>query len=192
MSNEKKLTFDRKIIAEGEQILLDLLGKYPELKSVALVVTYDLPAAATATLPVGVFKTRDSVIFPSHLTEMQSQLARLMNHLSRVMEQIMADAARKFEKVTRSMEPPRLADAQMSLPPAPPPPNMAQLVEDTDRKFEKVTSLPPVPPAPNVDLSIVDTQPVEKTVTPATVSVAAAPVKPRLAQFVPPDPYQFI
>jgi hypothetical protein len=77
--------------AEAELALQELaevagaaLEKHPLIRSAAIMVDWELPGAASATLPVGVWRVSNKEVTSFKAVEMIKQLARMMNHLSRV------------------------------------------------------------------------------------------------------------
>jgi hypothetical protein len=82
MSNDKK-SFDAAIVEEAEKALSALL-EHKELKSVGLVFNWNLPPAAAAAFPSGMWKSQSEAHPVEALVGLQSQMPNMMLHIAKL------------------------------------------------------------------------------------------------------------
>ena len=84
---DDNLRFDERIMAEVEKAANHLI-KNKELRSVSIVLDWELPPAANASLPVGAWRMRDGDDIAITTTGMQAQLPKMGLHLTRALMEV--------------------------------------------------------------------------------------------------------
>ena len=81
----KEDRFDEEVMAEVKIASDKLIEEHREIRSVAIVIDWELPPAAIASLPVGAWRMRDGDNVAITTTGMQGQLARMGLHMLQVL-----------------------------------------------------------------------------------------------------------
>ena len=84
-ADDKPKRFDQTIVRTLEAVATQLIAQHKEIRSVALVVDWDLPPAAVTALPVGVWQCQQDLDAFITTTGMQAQLSRMTYHLTTVL-----------------------------------------------------------------------------------------------------------
>ena len=79
--------FDERIMSEVDDLTVQLL-KHRELRSVAIVLDWELQPAASASLPVGAWRMRDGEDIAITTTGMQAQLPKMSLHLAKALMEV--------------------------------------------------------------------------------------------------------
>jgi len=74
----------QKVEAQAQQAVTELLDKFPEIASVAVVVDWDLPGWAGDAMPAAVWIPRETVAPVEALARMSTQLGKAIGMLVRV------------------------------------------------------------------------------------------------------------
>ena len=80
----KEARFDEEVL-EAAKAFSEELIKHKEVRSVAVMIDWELPPAAGAAMPAGVWLPQDKVDIFVGTTGMQVQLHRMSNHFGRLL-----------------------------------------------------------------------------------------------------------